>query len=81
MQPFNPPCPCPPLPQGFDIAKKAVLEYLDNFAEPADPSDRELLRCVARTSLRTKLHQVGGSGRRWPVGALGGGVEAKSGAQ
>ncbi len=39
------------------MAKKAVLEFLDTFKVPADPSDRELLRCVARTSLRTKLRE------------------------
>lgn len=42
--------------QGFDIAKKALLEFLDKFKEAVDPSDREQLRCVARTSLRTKLY-------------------------
>jgi hypothetical protein len=45
--------------QGFDVAKKALLEFLDAFKEGVDVSDREALRCVARTSLRTKLYQVG----------------------
>jgi hypothetical protein len=57
--PLQPPDPAPALHrQGFDVAKKALLEFLDNFKEPADASDRELLRCVARTSLRTKLHEA-----------------------
>jgi hypothetical protein len=30
--------------QGFDVAKKALLEFLDTFKTPADPSDREV--CV-----------------------------------
>jgi hypothetical protein len=30
------------LPQGFDIAKKALLEFLDGFKTPVDPSDREV---------------------------------------
>ncbi|KAI8467425.1 MAG: chaperonin complex component [Monoraphidium minutum] len=45
------------LVEGFDVAKKALLEFLDNFKETVDPSDREVLRMVARTSLRTKLYQ------------------------
>ena len=43
--------------QGFEIAKKATLEFIDTFKENAEPDDRELLRCVARTSLRTKLQE------------------------
>jgi len=45
------------LVEGFDVAKKAVLEFLDTFKVTASPTDREMLRCVARTSLRTKLHE------------------------
>lgn len=41
--------------QGFDTAKKAVLEFLDTFKQPVAAEDREALRMVARTSLRTKL--------------------------
>ncbi|WIA10047.1 hypothetical protein OEZ86_000213 [Tetradesmus obliquus] len=41
--------------EGFDIAKKALLEFLDDFKTPVDASDREMLRCVSRTSLSTKL--------------------------
>ena len=33
------------------------MAFLDDFKEKADPDDRELLRCVARTSLRTKLYE------------------------
>lgn len=43
--------------QGFEIAKKATLTFLEQFKENAESDDRELLRCVARTSLRTKLHE------------------------
>ena len=43
--------------QGYEHAKKAALAFLDTFKEKADPDDRELLRCVARTSLRTKLYE------------------------
>lgn len=43
--------------QGFEIAKKATLSFLEQFKENAEADDRELLRCVARTSLRTKLHE------------------------
>jgi len=42
--------------EGFDVGKKALLEFLDTFKETVDPKDRELLACVARTSLRTKLY-------------------------
>jgi hypothetical protein len=55
LPPAHPPTPPP---QGFDIAKKALLEHLEGFKTPCDPSDREMLLCVARTSLRTKLHQA-----------------------
>ncbi len=44
--------------QGFEVAKKALLTFLDDFKEPVDGTDREVLRCVARTSLRTKLHET-----------------------
>lgn len=42
---------------GFEIAKKATLDFLEQFKENAESDDRELLRCVARTSLRTKLQE------------------------
>jgi hypothetical protein len=34
--------------QGYDIAKRATMEFLDSFAETVDTEDREVLRCVAR---------------------------------
>ena len=48
---------CASAVQGFEAAKKATLQFLDAFKEKVDPSDREVLRCVARTSLRTKLYE------------------------
>ncbi|KAK9864996.1 hypothetical protein WJX84_010287, partial [Apatococcus fuscideae] len=45
------------LVQGFDAAKRATIEFLDSFKEDCSPTDRDMLRCVARTSLRTKVHQ------------------------
>lgn len=67
---------CPPLPftrtethhihffhtsQGLDVAKKALLDFLEGFREPIDVNDREALRCVAGTSLRTKLRSILGT--------------------
>lgn len=43
--------------EGFEIAKKDLLAFLDGFKEAVDPTDREMLRCVARTALRTKLRE------------------------
>jgi T-complex protein 1 subunit zeta len=40
---------------GFDVARDAVLAFLTDFKVPCDPTDRELLQAVARTSLATKL--------------------------
>ena len=37
------------------MARLATVKFLEGFKQSCDPSDRELLRCVARTSLRTKL--------------------------
>ena len=42
--------------QGYEHAKKAALEFLEGFKENLSGDDREILRCVARTSLRTKLY-------------------------
>lgn len=39
---------------GFDIARDATLEFLKSFQVPLTP-DREMLRCIASTSLKTKL--------------------------
>ncbi|CAG8509656.1 2499_t:CDS:2 [Ambispora leptoticha] len=41
--------------EGFDLARKESLEFLDKF-KVQRPIDRELLTNVARTSLRTKVH-------------------------
>jgi len=56
------------LVEGFDVAKAALVEFLDAFKTPVDlapgatgeaaAKQRELLRCVARTSLRTKLQEA-----------------------
>lgn len=43
--------------EGYDLSKRAALEFLDTFKEAIDVSDREALRCVARTALRTKLRE------------------------
>lgn len=43
--------------EGYDISKRAVLEFLETFKEKIDTTDREALRCVARTALRTKLRE------------------------
>ena len=43
--------------QGFELAKQSALKFLEEFKQAAAADDRELLRCVARTSLRTKLYE------------------------
>jgi len=43
--------------QGFELAKKRSLEFLETFKIKKDTHDRELLLNVARTSLRSKLYQ------------------------
>ena len=46
------------LVDGFEVAKKAVLEFLDTFKTPVtigDTPDKEMLRMVARTTVRTKV--------------------------
>lgn len=48
------------LVEGFDAAKRAALKFLDEFASPAcgiANADKELLTCVARTALRSKLRE------------------------
>jgi len=47
--------PHPFIPQGLDVAKTAVIALLDKLKHPVNANDRELLRMVARTSLRTKV--------------------------
>ena len=61
----------PPRPkktkQGFEIAKKHALAFLDDFKRPlpggtddpaSTPDGRDALRLVARTALRTKLSEA-----------------------
>jgi len=43
------------LVEGYELAKKAALEYLDSIKQTIDVEDREKIRCVARTSLHTKV--------------------------
>ena len=48
------------LVEGFDAAKRASLQFLAEFKREApgmEAPDRELLLCVARTALRTKLRE------------------------
>ncbi|KAI7874764.1 T-complex protein 1 zeta subunit [Lichtheimia hyalospora FSU 10163] len=44
--------------EGYDIAKKEALKFLDGFKTVKEEIDRELLVSVARTSLRTKVHRA-----------------------
>jgi T-complex protein 1 subunit zeta len=49
------------LVDGFEIGKKATLEFLEKFKTPVvmgDTPDKEILKIVARTTLRTKLYEV-----------------------
>ena len=44
--------------EGFEAAKKASIKFLDAWKQPTggpEAPDRELLTCVAKTALRTKL--------------------------
>merc|ERR1711933_174540 len=43
------------LVEGWEVSKKVVLELLEFFKIPVDVANREILKCVARTSLRTKI--------------------------
>ncbi|CAM6085367.1 unnamed protein product [Calypogeia fissa] len=48
------------LVDGFEIAKRATLEFLEKFKTPVtigDHPDKEVIRMVARTTLRTKLYE------------------------
>lgn len=46
------------LVDGFEIAKRATLQFLEKFKTPvvmgAEP-DKEILKMVARTTVRTKV--------------------------
>lgn len=49
------------LVDGFDIAKRAILEFLEKFKTPVvmgETPDKEILKMVARTTLRTKLYEA-----------------------
>uniref|UniRef100_A0A6N2MK62 T-complex protein 1 subunit zeta n=1 Tax=Salix viminalis TaxID=40686 RepID=A0A6N2MK62_SALVM len=49
------------LVDGFEIAKRATLHLLENFKTPVvmgDEPDREILKMVARTTIRTKLYEA-----------------------
>ena len=46
---------------GFEIAKRATLEFLEKFKTRVvmgDGPDREMLKMVARTTLRTKVYYI-----------------------
>ena len=46
--------------EGFDVAKRESLKFLETFKRAApgvEAPDREMLLCVARTALRTKLRE------------------------
>lgn len=45
------------LAEGYEVAKKAAVDFLREYKEEIDVTDRETLRCVAKTSLRTKLRE------------------------
>eukprot|EP01096_Ripella_sp_DP13-Kostka_P013846 TRINITY_DN609_c0_g1_i1.p1 TRINITY_DN609_c0_g1~~TRINITY_DN609_c0_g1_i1.p1 ORF type:complete len:537 (-),score=261.04 TRINITY_DN609_c0_g1_i1:152-1762(-) len=45
------------LADGFELARVKALEVLERLRIAKDPSDREALLNVARTSLRTKVHR------------------------
>ena len=43
---------------GFEIAKRATLQFLEKFKTPVvmgNEPDKEILKMVARTTLRTKV--------------------------
>lgn len=49
------------LVDGFDIAKRATLDFLEKFKTSVlmeEAPDKEMLKMVARTTLRTKLHEA-----------------------
>ncbi|XP_057792452.1 T-complex protein 1 subunit zeta 1 [Salvia miltiorrhiza] len=48
------------LVDGFEIAKRATLQFLEKFKTPVvmgNEPDKEILKMVARTALRTKLYE------------------------
>ncbi|KAL5721157.1 T-complex protein 1 subunit zeta [Ranunculus cassubicifolius] len=46
------------LVDGFDIAKRETLKFIDNFKTHVPDDDIEILGMVARTTLRTKLSEA-----------------------
>jgi T-complex protein 1 subunit zeta len=49
------------LVDGFEIAKRATLQFLEKFKTPVvmgNEPDREILKMVARTTVRTKLYEA-----------------------
>lgn len=44
--------------QGFDVAKKALLEFLDTFKTEVDPSDRE----VSGNEVKVAMHNIDSTG-------------------
>ena len=49
------------LVDGFEIAKRAALQFLEKFKTPVvmgDEPDREILKMVARTTIRTKVRSI-----------------------
>jgi hypothetical protein len=49
------------LVDGFDVAKRATLEFIEKFKTPVvigDEPDRDMLKMIARTTLRTKVVTV-----------------------
>lgn len=58
----NPPSPSGMHPRvlvdGFEIAKRAALQFLEKFKTPVvmgNEPDKEILKMVARTTIRTKV--------------------------
>ena len=46
------------LVDGFEIAKRATLQFIEKFKTPVvmgNEPDKEILKMVARTTLRTKV--------------------------
>jgi T-complex protein 1 subunit zeta len=72
-----------PRRQGFDIAKKAALEFAAELKVPVKMTDgmpeRDIVLQVARTALRTKLHtQLADQVRGRRAGGAAPGAEARS---
>jgi hypothetical protein len=56
--------------EGFDLAKEEALRTLETFKVKKDVLDAELLRSVARTSLRTKLQGPIADQVRCPISVI-----------